>query len=231
MREAFGAEVVGDELLHLAAALADEADDRDVGSGVARQHREQHRLADAGAGEDAHALAAAAGEEGVDGADAEIELALDALAPVGGRRLVAQGAGDVAQRQRPLAVDGLAERVDDAAEPARMRIDGGNGVGDLGLAAEADALGRAEGHEQGAAVAEADHFAREPAAVAGENVAAAADGEGLGCAPQLEQHAEHGGDAAVAPAVGDLRQLAQKVRQTQRRLRGGADACFAPIDT
>ena len=58
-REARLAEIVLEELLHLAAALADEADHRDVGRGVARQHRQQHRLADAGAREDAHALAAA----------------------------------------------------------------------------------------------------------------------------------------------------------------------------
>ena len=61
-REAFVAEDVLDEFLHLAAALADQADDDHVGRGVARHHAEQHPLADAGAGEQAHALAAADGE-------------------------------------------------------------------------------------------------------------------------------------------------------------------------
>ena len=55
------AEIVGDELLDLAAALADQADDVHIGLGVAGEHRHQDRLADAGPGEDTHALPAAAG--------------------------------------------------------------------------------------------------------------------------------------------------------------------------
>ena len=61
-REAFLAEDVLDEFLDLAAALADQADDDHVGAGVARHHAEQHALADAGAGEQADALAAADGQ-------------------------------------------------------------------------------------------------------------------------------------------------------------------------
>ena len=60
--QALVAEDVLDELLDLAAALADQADDDHVGGGVARHHAEQHALADAGAGEQADALAAADGE-------------------------------------------------------------------------------------------------------------------------------------------------------------------------
>ena len=137
-RQALGPEIVLDEFLHFAAALADQPDHRRVGGGVARDHRQQHRLADAGAGEDAHALAAAAGQKGVDGAHAEIDLALDALARMGRRRLVAQRIGGAAARQRALAVDRLAQRVDDAAEPAVVRIDRRRPVGELDLAAEAD---------------------------------------------------------------------------------------------
>ena len=69
--QALGAEVALDELAHLAAALADQGDHVDVGLGVARDHAEQRRLADAGAGEDAEALALAAGDQGVDGAHPE----------------------------------------------------------------------------------------------------------------------------------------------------------------
>ena len=94
--EAFGAEIVGDELLDLAAALADEADHRDVGGGVAGKHREQHGFPDAGAGKNAHALAAAAGEERVEGAHAEVELALDAAAGVRRGGHATEGIGDVA---------------------------------------------------------------------------------------------------------------------------------------
>ena len=41
----------------LAAALADQPEHQGIGIAVAGQHREQRRLADAGAGEDPHALA------------------------------------------------------------------------------------------------------------------------------------------------------------------------------
>ena len=88
-----------------------------VAGGVPRQHREQHRLADAGAGEDAEPLAAAAGGEDVHGPHAEVEPLAHPAARVGRRRRGAQGIGGEALRQRPLAVDRLAERVDDAAEP------------------------------------------------------------------------------------------------------------------
>ena len=69
--EALGAEVVLDELADLAAALADQGDDGDGGLVVAGDHRQQRRLADAGAGEDADALAAADGGERVEDPDAE----------------------------------------------------------------------------------------------------------------------------------------------------------------
>ena len=68
-----GAEVVLEELADLAATFADQPDDDDVGRRAAGEHAEQGRLADAGTGEDADALAATAGEQGVDGADAEGE--------------------------------------------------------------------------------------------------------------------------------------------------------------
>ena len=84
--QALLAEVVLEEFLHLAAALADQPDHRDVGHDVAGQHRQQHRLADAGAGEDAHALAVAAGDEDVQRANAEVERRADAPAGMGRRR-------------------------------------------------------------------------------------------------------------------------------------------------
>ena len=50
--------------------FTDEADDVDVGDGVAGDHAEQCRLTAAGSGEDADALSEACGEDAVDGADA-----------------------------------------------------------------------------------------------------------------------------------------------------------------
>ena len=69
-----------DEFLHFAAALADQPDDDDVGAGVARHHAEQHGLADAGAGEQADALAAADRQQRIDRAHADVERLLDRLA-------------------------------------------------------------------------------------------------------------------------------------------------------
>ncbi len=107
-RKALVAEILLEELLHLTAALADEADDGDVRGGIARQHRKKHGLADARAGENAHALATAAGGEGVEHAHAKIEGLPDPAARVGRRRIVAQHRQARTGRQRTLSVDGLA---------------------------------------------------------------------------------------------------------------------------
>ena len=79
---------------------------------------EQNRFADAGAGEDAHALAAAAGGECIECAHAEIERSAHALALVRGRRRIAERIRRMPAGQRPLAVDRFAHRIDHAAEPA-----------------------------------------------------------------------------------------------------------------
>ena len=64
-----------EKVAHLAAALADQADDDDVGLGVARDLPEQRRLAEARPGEEADALPFADGGERVDGAHAERQRA------------------------------------------------------------------------------------------------------------------------------------------------------------
>ena len=90
-----GAEVVLDELAHLAATLADQGDDRHRRVGAAGDHRQQRGLADAAAGHDRDALAAAARHEGVEGADAEADLAGRSGARLsgGGRLVVDRDAG------------------------------------------------------------------------------------------------------------------------------------------
>ncbi len=65
-RPAFGAECL-DKVFDLAATLADQANDDHIRS-YNGHHAEQHALADAGAGEQAHTLAAADGQQSVDGA-------------------------------------------------------------------------------------------------------------------------------------------------------------------
>ena len=52
-------------------------------------------------------------------------------------------------RQRPLAVDRLAHRVDDAAEPGRRRPHLAGGIGDHGAAAAPDAVEAGERHHHG----------------------------------------------------------------------------------
>ncbi len=158
-RQALLAEVVLQEFLDLAAAFADQPDDADRGIDVAREHRQQHRFADAGACENAHALAAAAGEERVHRAHAEIERGADALARMRRRRRIAEWHRRRALRQWPLAVDRLAQRVDDAAEPGRRRTHLIGGIGDDGLAAAAHPVQAGERHHDSVVAGEADHLA------------------------------------------------------------------------
>ena len=72
----FAAERVVEEFAHLAAAFADERDHHRVEIGRARQHRQQGRFADAGAGENADALAGAKRREEIDDADAGLDRRL-----------------------------------------------------------------------------------------------------------------------------------------------------------
>ena len=71
-------------------SFADQADDIDVRGRVPGQHRQQDGLADAGSREDPHALTAAAGQKGIDGPDAQVDLVAHALASMRRRRRTAQ---------------------------------------------------------------------------------------------------------------------------------------------
>ena len=113
--QTLGAEVVIDELLHLAAALADQGDHVDVCFTVARDHAQQRALADTRAGEDAHALAEAAGEQAVQSAYTRGQRRANRLATERVRRGVGDS-GDARGVERPLAVDRPRESVDDATE-------------------------------------------------------------------------------------------------------------------
>ena len=109
------------ELAHLAAALADERHHDGVEAAGAGQHGKQRRLADAGAGEDADALAGAERREQIDDADAGLERLLDALARHRRRRRASIRHRAARRAGAARAVDRLAERVDDAAFPGRRR--------------------------------------------------------------------------------------------------------------
>lgn len=91
-RPAFGAENVLDKVFDLAATLADQANDDHIRLGITGHHAEQHALADAGAGEQAHTLAAADGQQSVDGAHPHVQHLLDRRALQGLNGAVISGA-------------------------------------------------------------------------------------------------------------------------------------------
>src|SRR5206468_3269824 len=113
---------------------------------------------DARAGEDAETLAMASRGEGIDHAHAEIDFAPDASASVRRRRRAAQPIRCNALRDRALAVDRFAERVDDAAEPTVRRMQLRRFRFDIRLATHAHAVELREGQHQRVAVAEPDNL-------------------------------------------------------------------------
>ena len=152
-------------------------------------------------------LAAAAGQEGVQRPHAEIERRTDALARMRRRRRVAEGNRRGALRQRSLAVDRLAHRVDDAAEPGRRRPHLACGVGDHGAAAAADAVEAAERHQHGVVAGEADHLARDETVRAGLDHHPRADRHGVDGPGDLDHQPAHADDPAInvdGIDVGDL---------------------------
>ena len=109
------------EVVAFAGALADAGEHRiaAVGLGdVVDQLLDQHRLADAGAAEQADLAALGVRREQVDDLDAgDEDLRFGRLLDIGGRRLMDRAPSLV--RHRPGFVDGIADDVDDAAERAR----------------------------------------------------------------------------------------------------------------
>jgi hypothetical protein len=204
---ALRAEVLLDELAHLAAALAHERDDHDVGLGGARDHAHEGRLADAGSGKEAEPLAAAKGNEGVDRAHPRDKRLADAAAAQRMRRRGRGGAGP-AGRQRPEPVEGAAERVEHAAQQLRTGARDGRMVARHHLAAHVEAGGLAERHEQDPVFTETHHF-RADAEIVGaqrphEAVLAEADVRSVGLDDQPGD-ARDRADALHGRQVADLR--------------------------
>ena len=158
-RQALGAQVALDEFAHLAAALAHQADDADVGGGVAGHHAHEGALAHAGAGEDAHALALAQGKKRVDRPHAHVHRLGDAPAAHGGRRVVVQGVEGLIVGVR-ASVQGLAQAVDDPAQELRPHLDLALDArrGDQAAGAQAACLG--VGHDEHGIALETHHLAQ-----------------------------------------------------------------------
>ena len=229
--QAFLAQDVLDEFLHFAAALADQADDDDVRLRVAGHHAQQHRLADAGAGEQAQALAAAHGQQRIDRAHAGVQRAADRVAVhrVDGaahHRFVAH------VHQRAAAVQRMALRVDDAPQQAvaHGQVQTAVLVAAPGMAllaehrpvqrggprqhhrAAGQALDLVGGHQVGAVAGETDHLGRDRA------LAAARRGGGGGHVDLAHRAHRHFHAGGLQHQAGHAHQLA--LRLQRRRVAG-----------
>ena len=118
-RQAFLTKIVLNEFLNFASTLANKTNHRDIALGVSREHGKQHGLANPGAGENAHALALAAGNERIEGFHPQVYRLTDPFALMRGRRASGQSIVFRTRNERPLAIDRFAERIDDASKPGR----------------------------------------------------------------------------------------------------------------
>ena len=181
-REALGAEVLLEELLDLAATLADQRDHPDVGLGAAGDLRQQRRLAHAGAGEDAQALALADRDEGVQRADADGQRLVDP-AP---RQRVRGLAGEVhplhAAAEGGAAVDRAAQAVEHPAQQRRPDRDLQRHAGGAHRGAGLHAPQLAQRHAGQPVAADGDHLGEQP----------------LGAGVDLDEVADGGSDALDA---------------------------------
>ncbi len=110
------------KLAHLAPALAHQAHHRHIGLGVARHHADQRALAHARSAEDAHALAAAHGQQRVDGANAGAQrLAIGTRSS--GERTAPSSGSVIATVGRLPSVDRLAQRIQHPAHQRRPHLD------------------------------------------------------------------------------------------------------------
>ena len=111
----------------------------------------------------------------------------------GGRGL--ERVGHLALRQWAQPVDRLAKGVDDPAQPRLGRPHGGAFGHDADLGAGGDALDGAEGHQQGAGFAKADHLGRQDGQAQPVDLDPGPDRQTRQAAARLDQEAIHGGDA------------------------------------
>ena len=160
------AQIVLDELPHLASALPDQGEHGDIAGGMPRQHGEQRRLADAGAGEQAEPLPLPAGRKAVQGAHAEIQPGAEPRPQRRIGRCRAHLPGTPAGRQGPAPVQRPAQRVEHAPQPTirnRQRPSVGAAIGlDLehSCGTRPEPIEPAEWHRLRQAMAEGDDFRR-----------------------------------------------------------------------
>jgi hypothetical protein len=167
--QALGPEGFLEEVPHLAAALADQGQHVDVRLAGSRDFAQQRALADAAAGEDAHPLALAAGQQSVERPQPEHERLGDAPPAQRGRRLAAgQGA---------LAVDRLAQGVDHPPQQPWADEDRPRHGAGRHRVVRRDAVDVLQRHEDAMGALEADDLGRHAAPVAGADFAQLADAD------------------------------------------------------
>jgi hypothetical protein len=215
-RETLGPEIVLDELLHFAAALTDEADDRDIAVSPSGEHGEEHRLADARAREEAEALAFAKRREQVERSHRGGEAGADPGAL--GRRWRHRPERSVlgSERDRAAPVEGAAEAVDHPSQPRLARAKGRAGRDEFGRAAGDQAFDRVKGKGERALPVDGGDFRLDRSVATGQ-AQARADGRGPGKAPDFEKgalDAQQGAEAAAR--VGSPHPLRQRSKGRKR---------------
>ena len=215
---ALRSEVVLDEFAHLPAALADQGEDDDVAFGAERQHRQQGRFADAGAGEQAQALALAAGGEAVERPHAQVDARPEPGACGGLRRGGAGRAAGRSAEQDALAVERVAQRIDHPAEPGWGDIQHAHVPRRAGCAATVgQAVECAVGHCLQGGVVEADDFGQDGALIAGAQFQPVADRGEAGQSFDLDDEAEQVGDSAADTGRADA--LSRALQASTRSMR------------
>ena len=204
-------QVLLQELANFAAALANQGPHHHVRIGVAGDHAHEHALAHPGAGEQAHALAAAGGGHGVDGPDAGGDRLTDPGAIQGPRGGAIQRVVCLAIHSRaavdhpPHAVEHPAEQFVAHPHPSLARLG-------QHLVAAGDALGVAKWHEQGAVVPETHHLGLDQPARLQQDPAHGPDGRG-----QATDHDGQTGHVADPPDQGRRANLCDSLQLSGKR--------------
>ena len=157
-RKPLRAEGLVEKVTHLPPPLPDQADDADIGGGVAGNRSDKGRLADPGSGEDSNALALTDGDERIDDAHPRRKRLLDSAAGQGrgGRRVERAGHHIV---WHCVAVNRPPQTVD---HPPQQRAGERYGLCvafRVNEHARRDAVVGAKEHDDGTRAVEPDHFA------------------------------------------------------------------------
>jgi hypothetical protein len=173
--QALGAKDVVDEFLYFTTTFADQPHHDHIGVGVLGHHAQQHTLAHAAAGEQAHALATADAEQGIDGAHPHVQRFAHRLATEGVD--VAPGERHMGfHLQRALAVQRIAGAIQDTAQQGRTGRRLADTMGGHHPGIGHQALQVADGHEIEFFAGEAHHLGFDGRTLGGADHAASADG-------------------------------------------------------